>query len=247
MLRVSPFDETHDNIYRYKDKCLCYHICSLVILDSMTLKNYTAAIIGGGPAGCQCALWLKMMGMQPIIIESSDHLGGLQSLSPYENQWIAGLIGVSGRDLAARIQSHILAKEIDVMLKTEVTTCTQASHGFVIKADDQTFAAKFIVLATGSIQQNATKVANQSEHDTAFASQQNVVAEGWQANLPKAFQSYRHQLLNEDGFIITNAICETPVQGMFAIGEAANRMHPCVVTSMADGVVAAKAIQSLVG
>ena len=31
---------------------------------------------------------------------------------------------------------------------------------------------------------------------------------------------------------------------VYAIGEVAQRMHPCVVTAFADGVVAAKAIQA---
>ena len=36
---------------------------------------------------------------------------------------------------------------------------------------------------------------------------------------------------------------ETHVPGLYAIGEVTRRQHPCVVTAMADGVTAAKAIQ----
>lgn len=208
----------------------------------MTTHSYTAAIIGGGPAGSQCALWLKMMGLNPIIIEAADHLGGLQSFSPYQNQWVAGLMNVSGREFAQRIHAHILSKEIDVMFNAEVSTCVQAAHGFVLKADDQELLVKFIVLATGAIHHDGSTTFSE---DT-FATQQISADNGWHANLPSAFHQFQNKILNQDGFIITNANCETPVTGLFAIGEAANRMHPCVVTSMADGVVAAKAIQSLV-
>lgn len=39
------------------------------------------------------------------------------------------------------------------------------------------------------------------------------------------------------------ATTETAVAGLYAIGEVTSRQHPCVVTAMADGVTAAKAIQ----
>lgn len=39
------------------------------------------------------------------------------------------------------------------------------------------------------------------------------------------------------------ATTETAVSGLYAIGEVTRRQHPCVVTAMADGVTAAKAIQ----
>lgn len=47
------------------------------------------------------------------------------------------------------------------------------------------------------------------------------------------------------GYIQTDmATAETSCEGVYAIGEVAQRFHPCVVTAMADGVTAAKAIQA---
>jgi thioredoxin reductase (NADPH) len=37
--------------------------------------------------------------------------------------------------------------------------------------------------------------------------------------------------------------CETNLPGIFAVGEVTSRSHPSVVTAMADGITAAKAIQ----
>lgn len=46
------------------------------------------------------------------------------------------------------------------------------------------------------------------------------------------------------GYIeVDHATTETTVAGLYAIGEVTKRQHPCVVTAMADGVTAAKAIQ----
>ncbi|CPR04376.1 oxidoreductase [Bordetella pertussis] len=46
------------------------------------------------------------------------------------------------------------------------------------------------------------------------------------------------------GYLRTDfATAQTSLPDVYAIGEVADRMHPCVVTSLADGVTAAKAIQ----
>ena len=50
---------------------------------------------------------------------------------------------------------------------------------------------------------------------------------------------------SESGFITTDmTTAETSFPGVYAIGEVAQRLHPCVVTALADGVTAAKAIQA---
>jgi thioredoxin reductase len=47
------------------------------------------------------------------------------------------------------------------------------------------------------------------------------------------------------GFIATDMqTAQTSCPGVYAIGEVAQRQHPCVVTALADGVTAAKAIQA---
>jgi thioredoxin reductase len=68
-----------------------------------------------------------------------------------------------------------------------------------------------------------------------------VVLYGWEPHLPyvKSLGLAR----DPRGFVLTDPDCQTTVLGVFAIGEVAQRMHPCCITSMADGVVAAKAIQ----
>ena len=54
-------------------------------------------IIGGGPAGMSCALWLHNYGMHPMIIEKEGALGGMARLSPYPNEWLLGQRGKSGQ------------------------------------------------------------------------------------------------------------------------------------------------------
>lgn len=68
-----------------------------------------------------------------------------------------------------------------------------------------------------------------------------VVLYGYEAN--KASLLGLELLMKTDGFVWTNDDCATNNERVYAIGELAHRAHPCCVTSMADGVVAAKALQ----
>lgn len=69
-----------------------------------------------------------------------------------------------------------------------------------------------------------------------------LVLYGWEPNLGCAVGL--RLALDARGFVAVDADCRTSVEGVYAIGEVAQRWHPCCVTAMADGVVAAKAIQA---
>ena len=56
-------------------------------------KTPNVPIIGGGPAGMSCALWLGNYGLAPIIIEQAPELGGMARASPYPNEWLLGRPG----------------------------------------------------------------------------------------------------------------------------------------------------------
>jgi thioredoxin reductase len=46
------------------------------------------------------------------------------------------------------------------------------------------------------------------------------------------------------GRVVVNERAKKMVEGLYAIGEVADRMHPCMATAQADGVVAAKDIEA---
>lgn len=290
----------------------------------MTSKVYSALIIGGGPAGCQCALWLKMLGHDPILVEQSDQLGGLQARSPYKNHWIVGMLDTTGRELARRMQQHVLESDIPVLFNRTVNTIHAHTDGFIVHVDKKAIETRYLIIATGVLPRNdiftesdsmmigpgeriyhfdfkGKRVAILGGGDNAFEnylfikekkpacchvyvrtqrSRRNltekmdtndvfsgpyqadqasmtvrhdntqreydemIVLYGWEANFPQALEGFRNEMTDERGFIATDVYCATQVPRIYAIGEVANRMHPCVTTSMADGVVAAKAIQN---
>lgn len=284
---------------------------------------FDAIIIGGGPAGCQCGLWLKMLGYNPIILEKKPKLGGLQNLSPYESHWVVCVPGQIGERVAEAMEENII--------RHGVPNIKNVNELKISENDDKTFTAKIytelsnyvliaakIVIATGVANKSGGFVASDKViigtgnniHNCKFlnkkvailgggdsalenysfiknkgakliklfartlrarpalvkqvpqediirgefnANQSSMevngdafdmfcVMYGWKPNVPLPNQL--HIQLTESGFIKVDNNCRTSNENIFAIGECTQRMHPCVTTAMADGVVAAKAMQS---
>ena len=284
----------------------------------------TAIILGGGPAGCQCALWLTQLGYPTLIVEESDHLGGLQAMSPYTNNWLVGIMHQTGKALAHHMEEHIRHMDIPVLFQSSITSLTLQPNGLTVTIKKNPMETKYLVIATGVKSRHSELVAsnhvlvgpgqnvfnydfkskrvailgggdNAAENYAFIKSKQPklchiyartirarknlwkdvdlndvysfpekinqdaltmthqetirhydvfVVMYGWEANFPQGLIHLEQQLLDERGFIMTDETCQTPIPRIYAIGEVANRMHPCVATALADGVVAAKAIQA---
>jgi thioredoxin reductase (NADPH) len=288
-------------------------------------KQVTAVIIGGGPAGCQCALWLHKLGYDSIIVEQTNKLGGLQNRSPYINDWIVGVMDLQGQELAKNIQHHVEQLPIPIYFNNIVTAVTKLpqggftvqigaeiinTHNIVVatgvkprsdhlveaeniiigpgkKVEDYPFADKRVAILGGGdnaaecyelIKKKAPRVRhiyarnirarrnlwNLINATDVYLGQYNidqitmtitshevkknydvfVVLYGWEANFPIALESMKANLINEQSFFIADQLRHTKIPGIFAIGEVAHCVHPCVVTSMADGVIAAKAIEA---
>lgn len=277
---------------------------------------FDAIIIGGGPAGATCALWLKMLGHRPLLIEKRPAIGGLQADSPYLNQWVPMLPnGTRGEDVAATMHDTIQHHGIATALGCEALNVRRQVAAFEVETPAGKHTGRHLVLASGvraasgglrqalnmmigpghqiaSTDFGGQNVAILGGGDNAFenylfikgkgarrvtifartlkaraeflaqvppediaigeyavngctvngeAFDRVVVLYGWEAHLP-----YMREVpvaLNERGFVLTDPHCETSEPDVFAIGEVAQRAHPCCITSMADGVVAAKEIQ----
>ncbi len=80
----------------------------------MALADQQVTIIGGGPAGISCAIWLKQLGISPLLLEADNQLGGLQTRSPYKNLWIPGVQGKTGQEIAHDLANHVKAVGVEV-------------------------------------------------------------------------------------------------------------------------------------
>lgn len=67
---------------------------------------------------------------------------------------------------------------------------------------------------------------------------------GWEANPPPALSDWLKDAFDARGFIAVDAERRTRIPGVWAIGEIAQAVHPCVLTAMSDGVIAAKSIEA---
>lgn len=72
------------------------------------------AVLGAGPAGMSTALWLKHLGLSPVVIESSNQPGGMQRLNFLRNEWLLGQIGLTGPELCSKFAEHMAAESIPV-------------------------------------------------------------------------------------------------------------------------------------
>jgi thioredoxin reductase (NADPH) len=276
------------------------------------------AIVGGGPAGVSCAIWLKQLGFNPILIEKNATCGGLQLLNAYTNTWIATSANAHGKDVAAALQANIERHEVQTRMSTTAAEATLNHDGITIRTDaDEVIKASFLVLAGGvkpkgagfaarigllvgpgpavassdftgqrvailgggdsalenyrfiknrgaslvhvyarSLRARAEMLERASPDDIHVGSYTTdadrnlvngehydvvVVLYGYEAH--KSALMGLEPLMRSDGFVFTDQDCMTSIDRVYAIGEIAQRAHPCCVTSMADGVVAAKAIQ----
>jgi thioredoxin reductase len=283
--------------------------------------THDALIIGGGPAGCSCALWLKQLGHAPLIIEQRGQLGGLQNDKEFPNKWVAGLRATTGIQLAEQMHAQMIELEVPLLLGARVTTVQRTQGGFQVSVETEkestSRAAPYVIVASGVKPQSAglrptdTVLIGPGTHvdtydfvgksvailgggDNAFdyhpfieqrgaksvhtyargiragrkftslVSPQNVfvgnhsvnqdahsvngrvydclvVLCGWAPN--SGVVAPLGVRLRDGGFICVDERCETSVPGVFAIGEVAQRLPPCCVTSMADGVSAATEVQ----
>jgi len=112
----------------------------------MNISETQVLIIGGGPAGISCAIWLKKLGVECVLLEASSRLGGLQTRSPYENLWIPGVQGKTGQQVAAALADHARAAGVDARLNSPVV----AVDGHEATTGSDIFTAPYLVIATGS-------------------------------------------------------------------------------------------------
>ena len=109
-------------------------------------------VIGAGPAGSACALWLHQLGCPVLLVDRNAQAGGLQQFSPYENLWIPSIRGLRGQDIAGRLHEHLQAAGVPMRLGLAVEHVEpRAQGGFRIAcADASVLECGFAVIATGA-------------------------------------------------------------------------------------------------
>jgi thioredoxin reductase (NADPH) len=119
------------------------------------MKEQSIIILGGGPAGMSCALWLKNYGYAPIVVEPRQRLGGMQDRSTANNNWLLGWQSVTGREVAREFARHISYLGIQLMMGCRITGLSRPNGSWrTTISDDRGERARIdssaIVVATGT-------------------------------------------------------------------------------------------------
>ncbi len=114
----------------------------------------TVVILGGGPAGISCALWLKNLGHHPIILESGSETGGTPGQIDRPNRWIAGMPEITSLGLAQKLQEQCTVSDLQVLTEVKVlSVCCAESHNFKVTYSTTDGTAEIgcaaIIFATG--------------------------------------------------------------------------------------------------
>lgn len=114
------------------------------------MSKQAAVIIGGGPAGCQCALWLATLGYQVTLVEQKSTLGGLQAENPYHNHGLLGL-HQTGKAWSKTLMRDLMHKNIRLLFNKIPKSLTGKAGGFDIALAGETVRAAYVVIATGVV------------------------------------------------------------------------------------------------
>ena len=112
-------------------------------------------IIGGGPAGMSCALWLNNYGLHPVLIEQAAALGGMARRNPYPNPWLLGWPGVLAREQATAFSRHIAMAGVETRLNATPQRLVHGPDGsFALKVSasgaPKSLTCRALVIATGT-------------------------------------------------------------------------------------------------
>jgi thioredoxin reductase len=159
------------------------------------VSHLRIAILGSGPAGLSAGLWLKNLGLSPVILESQDTPGGMPNLNFLNNNWILGQPDITGQDLSRRFCSHALLAGVDIRLGVQAAMFIPAQSGEanLTFTDGTGIRCAALVIATGTRYRGREVLANALNEQATAASSQIIC--GPFAFLDIAAQTDKHVLI----------------------------------------------------
>lgn len=114
-------------------------------MNTNPLGNYDCVIIGGGPAGLLCAVYLARFKRNVIIF---DREASRAALIPLSHNYPGTVSGVSGKDILHALRKQVVHYQVKII--TEAVEKVEKNNTFKISAEKSSCEADYVVLATGS-------------------------------------------------------------------------------------------------
>lgn len=105
-------------------------------------------IVGAGPAGISAAVYLKRIGIEPLLLEK-DRVGGLLLNANLVENYPGFPDGITGENLVDLLGKQLERWDVEVR-RSDVSRIVPMKHGFNIITADGEIETKTVVLATGT-------------------------------------------------------------------------------------------------
>ena len=117
-------------------------------VECPSVTKFDVIIIGGGPAGMSAGIWCADLGLDALLLERADTLGGqLSSIyGPITNY--PGLDLANGDELRERVLRQLKRTNVKVRTSAEIISVNLA-QGAVRVAGNEELRASSIIIATG--------------------------------------------------------------------------------------------------
>jgi thioredoxin reductase (NADPH) len=109
---------------------------------------HDVVIIGAGPAGISAALWCDELGLDTLVLEQQEEIGGqlLSVYNPIENY--PGLRAHNGRELLARFSEPIGQADFDLWTNVEIESVNLKAKRISLQSGEE-LQSIGIIIATG--------------------------------------------------------------------------------------------------
>ena len=109
---------------------------------------HDVVIIGAGPAGISAALWCDELGLDTLVLEQQEGIGGqlLSVYNPIENY--PGLRAGNGRELLERFSESITKADFDVWTNVEIESVNLRAKRISLRSGEELQSIS-IIIATG--------------------------------------------------------------------------------------------------
>lgn len=123
------------------------------------VTNYDVVIIGGGPAGLTCGIYVARAGFKVCVIEKLYVGGQIANTNELENY--PGYVNIGGADIAFKMLEQAEKQGVEVLYKEVVNTKLSDKVKKIYLADGNILTAKVVVICSGA---NAKKIGVPNEN-----------------------------------------------------------------------------------